>query len=82
MITEGYQTNFQTLVEAIKDGNVCLVECKEAATGDPVMVICAINKYNDLSVFQPQYEMVPLAKLFNGNPYKELMPPEIEGEAK
>jgi hypothetical protein len=72
MITDGYKQNFLTLSQAFEDGNVCLMECTDAATGKPVYTICAVNR-------EPTGEMamVPMARLFDGNPYEELMPPEV-----
>jgi hypothetical protein len=44
------------------------MECRCSATGNPVMVICAVNRCQNEFVF------VPVAKLFDGNPYKEVIP--------
>lgn len=73
MITEGYQTNFQTILDAAGDGSLCLVNCLSITTGTDVMTVCACNRYADGSV-----ELVPLAKLFDGDPYDEVMPPTEE----
>lgn len=69
MIAEGYKTNFETLQRAADDGNLALMECQDKATGKPVIVICAVNFNGE------EYEMVPLSKMFDGNPYDELNPP-------
>lgn len=71
-IAEGYKANFKTLVAAIKNNDVCIVECKDATTGHPVIAVCAVTRTED------EYEMMPLAKLFDGNPYNELIPPMVE----
>jgi len=73
-IAEGYQTNFKTLLKAIGNNDVLLMECKDAKTGNPVVVVCAC--YQDAKT--KEIVTVPLAKLFDGNPYEELIPPEIE----
>lgn len=71
-IKKGYQANFETLKRAFADGSVCLMECSDAKTGKPVIAICAVN-------FDGQeYQMVPFAKMFDGNPYEELLPPVQE----
>ena len=72
MIAEGHKANFQTLCRAISNGDVVLMECTDSDFGNPVVVVCAVERDGDT------FEMKPLAKLFNGNPYEELIPPEME----
>jgi len=72
MINDAYTANFETLCKAVRHGDVCLMECTDAVTGKSVMVICAVER-DDNSV-----EMKPFAKLFDGNPYEELIPPTVE----
>ncbi len=71
MITDGYKANFNTLQRAAEAGDIALMECTDTATGKPVMVICATQKRGEEIAF------VPLAKLFDGNPYDELDPPNM-----
>ena len=68
-IPAGYKTNFKTLERAVKAGRVALVECKDAVSEVPVYVICMLNRV------KKKIEMVPVARLFDGNPYDELIPP-------
>jgi hypothetical protein len=75
MINKVHTANFQTLIRAVINGDVVLMECTDAATGDPVVAICAVERDGDT------FELKPLAKLFNGNPYEELIPPAMEEEA-
>ncbi len=72
MIAKGYRDNFETLCRAIRNNDACIVECTDAVTGKPVMVICAVEENGDI------FEMKPFAKLFDGNPYEELIPPTME----
>lgn len=74
-IATGYQTNFDTLRRAAHDGALCLMECTDAQTGKPVITICAVGFDGT------EYQMTPLAKMFDGNPYKELLPPQLEEPA-
>lgn len=74
MIQKGYKQNFKTLLRAIKDGNAGLMECTDAKTGETVIVICAFQPCDDGMV-----SAVPMAKLFNANPYEELLPPDLSG---
>lgn len=73
MIAEGYRTNFETLERASADGNLTIMDCQDKATGKQVIVICAVNYDGE------EYQMVPLAKMFDGNPYDELNPPNPDG---
>jgi hypothetical protein len=45
------------------------VECTDAKTGEIVVAVCAVEEYED------EYRIIPLAKMFNGDPYEELIPP-------
>ena len=67
-IAKGYVTNLETLIQAAKDDNLCLLECTDK-DGNTVIAVCAVNFVDG------EYEMVPLAKMFDGNPYEELQPP-------
>jgi hypothetical protein len=69
MIQEGSKTNLETLRLAFEQGHVALTECIDLQTGEPVVVICAVNLLPDAVG-----EFVPLAKLFNGDPYEEVIP--------
>ena len=73
MLTPGQKANFETLQTAFADGAVCLVECGDAQTGAPVAVICAVN------IDAGDYELVPFARFFDGNPYEALVAP-FDGE--
>jgi len=71
-INDVIKTNFQTLLTAARNGDLALLECTDKATGNPVYVICAVNAGPD-----GLYSMTPLAKMFDGNPYDEVGPPEV-----
>lgn len=70
-IPKGHKTNLDTLVKAGINKQLCLLECTDKITGLPVITICAVwideNK---------EYNFMPLAKMFDGNPYEEINPPE------
>ena len=70
----GDRTNFDTLQQAFLNGDVALMECQLAATGEPVAVVCAANRHEDGSV-----DFAPFAMIFNTNPYEMLNPPKPEG---
>ena len=73
MIAKGHQKNFETLLKAAANDDLCLLECTDDATGKSVIAICAVNHLPDGGV-----EMLPIAKMFDGNPFKELRPPQID----
>ena len=71
MLKEGDKQNFETLCEAIRKDRVCLLQGTDKRTGKYVAVICAINRdENGIN------ELVPFAKMFSGNPYEEVDPPD------
>lgn len=76
MIPQPYRDNFNTLYRAFDDGDACLLECHERATGKPVYVICAVNRDGEDFVF------VPFATLFDDNPYELLSPPTGQAEKR
>ena len=70
----GYKDNFETLCKAVQNDDVCLSACTDKATGKDVAVVCAVMRDKG------DYILIPLAKLFTGNPYEEVNPPGEEKE--
>lgn len=70
-LKKGDRANFKTLQRAATDDSLALMSCQDKATGKYVAVVCAVN-YNGED---EEFEMVPIAKLFTGNPYDELISP-------
>lgn len=68
-IAQGYRSNLNTIIHAAKLDDLCLMECTDKATGKTVIALCASYRENGDTV------VVPLAKMFDGNPYDELNPP-------
>jgi hypothetical protein len=71
-ISPGQKQNLETIIRAAKNGDLCLMQCTDAKSGQKVDVLAAY--YMD----KGEYVMVPMAKLFEGNPYEELLPPGME----
>lgn len=69
-LSDAHKTNFETLLEAAHNGDVCLMSCVDRRTGGMVPVLCAVSRLEDGSV-----EMIPLGTLFTENPYEILDPP-------
>lgn len=72
MLTKAMKKNFQTILDAAEVDQLALVECTDAATGELVPTVCAVN-FRD-----GEYEFVPLARLFTSDPYETLIPPIAE----
>jgi hypothetical protein len=68
----GHKKNFETLRRAVKNGDAALMDCRLRETGESVAVICAVNSGGD-------YEFIPLARLFDDDPYQLLDPPDSGG---
>ena len=73
-IATGHRKNFDTLRRAFANGDVALMECQLAATGEDVTVLCAANRLPDNEI-----EFAPFAMMFNDDPYRLLNPPKAEG---
>jgi len=69
MLTAPMKANYQTLLDAAKAGDLCLVDCIDATTGESVPTLCAVNRS------QHEMNLVPLAALFTRDPYETLIPP-------
>jgi len=61
-------TNFATLLRAASNGNLALIECTDAITGEPRYVICVGREGTD-------YLFTPFGHLADGNPYDAYLPP-------
>ena len=70
-IDQWRKSNFQTLMLAAKNDDLTLVECTHKETGRPVYVMCAM-----MMTESGAFDLVPLARQFEGNPYEELNPPQ------
>jgi hypothetical protein len=73
-IPKGHKQNFNTLVNAFRNGDVALMECELATTKETVAVICAVNRLPDGDV-----QFAPFVMLFNDNPYRVVNPPKPDG---
>jgi hypothetical protein len=74
-VKPGNQINLETIIRAAKKGDLAVVECRDRATGKQVDALCAIGFDGK------EHTITPLAKMFEGNPYEELIgPDETAGE--
>lgn len=69
-IPDHARANFETLLRAAGDGNLALMECADAATGQSRYVLCAIGRDG------ADYVFTPFGHLADGNPYDAYLPPD------
>lgn len=62
--------NFQTLLKAAENGDLALLECLDADTGETRYVICAVSPSDHNFFFTPFGHMVT-----DRNPYDAYIPP-------
>jgi hypothetical protein len=68
-IPDSYRRNFQTLLQAAEQGDLALMECADAQTGEPRYVICAVGREGS------DYCFTPFGHLHDGNPFEACLPP-------
>lgn len=68
-IPEYARANFQVLLSAAANGDLALMECADAVSGEPRFVICAAGRDGEDFLF------APFGYLAEGNPYKAYLPP-------
>ena len=69
------RTNFDTLLRAADDGNLALMECRDAATRETRYVLCAVGHDGD------DYLFTPFGHLADGNPNDAFLPPDPDDPA-
>src|SRR3546814_10598592 len=62
-IPDHARTNFNTLLRTASDGNLALMECADAVTGETRYVICTVGRDGG------DFVMTPFGHLADGNPY-------------
>ena len=68
-IPEHARANFQVLLSAAANGDLALMECADAVSGEPRFVICAVGREGEDFLF------TPFGHLAEGNPYEAYVPP-------
>ena len=74
-IPDPVRTNFDTLLRAVDDGNLALMECLDAATRETRYVLCAVGRDGG------DYVFTPFGHLASGNPYDAYLPPDPDDPA-
>jgi hypothetical protein len=67
-IPDPFRRNFETLLRAAGEGDLALLECADAVTGEPRYVICAVGREDGA------YVMTPFGHLHDGNPFDAYVP--------
>lgn len=71
-IPEAHRANFDTLLRAAADGNLALLECADAVSGEPRYVLCAVGFDGG------SYLMTPFGHLTDGDPFTQYRSPSGE----
>ena len=71
MISKKARLLFDNVCAAAHEHELCLAECTDRRTGKKVNVICAATEDDVV-------RLRPLARLFSGNPYNEVVPPGLD----
>jgi hypothetical protein len=69
-IPDHARANFETLLRAAGNGNLALMECADATSGQPRYVLCAVGGDGT------DYVFTPFGHLADGNPYDAYLPPD------
>lgn len=78
-IPVGHKANLQTIINAAKAGRLAAMECTEQVSGKVVHALCVVN-HLEVDEGKFEYEFLPIAKFFDGNPFEELNPPSLTNE--
>lgn len=68
-IPDHARANFETLLQAARAGDLALMECTEAGSGETRCVLCAVGRDDEA------YLMTPFGHLAPGTPYEAYVPP-------
>ncbi len=69
-IPKHIRENFETLLRAAQNGDLAVMECKDASSGIPRYVICAVGRH------EGDYVFTPFGHLAEGNPFEAYVPPD------
>jgi hypothetical protein len=73
---QAHVDTLQTILAAAKNDDLAVTECRDRTTGASVLVLVAISSVpGDVE----QIRVIPLARFFDGDPYEQLEPPNLDG---
>ena len=71
-LAKGYRQNFQTLLDAVRNGDAALVSAIRKSDQKPVALVCAMQRNADKTMMP-----VPFAVLCESNPFEDFEDPTI-----
>ena len=72
-LPDHHKKNFETMVQAAKNGHLALMSCLKAGTDEPRSVICMVN------IVDGEYEFMPVGHLCPAsNPFDYYGPPSAD----
>jgi hypothetical protein len=74
-LSQSHLTNFNTLLRAVASHDLAIISALDKRTGQLTAVVAAVNQVTKDG--KTTYEFIPLARMFDGNPYQEV---SISGE--
>jgi hypothetical protein len=72
-LAKGHRKNLDTIIHAADARDLAVLECRDRHTREPVPVLAAVHQDDE-----GQFVFTPLARMFTGNPYEELLGPGEE----
>lgn len=73
---ESIKHNFDTLISAVENDHICLLDCIDKRTNEHVPVICVVSHLEDTDGnITEDTDLLPFAVMFTENPYTFLIPP-------
>jgi Family of unknown function (DUF6117) len=75
-IPDSYRHNFRNMLRAASDGRLALLECRDRQAQAVTYVVVMVS---DVQGDDGSFDLVPVARLFDANPYDELDPPDLDG---
>ena len=72
-LAKGHRKNLDTIIRAATACDLAVLECQDRQTRAPVPVLVAVHQDDG-----GQFVFTPLARMFTGNPYEELIGPGEE----
>jgi hypothetical protein len=72
-IPDAVKNNFHIMEQAVKNGDIALLERRNRADGESAYAICAVN-FISQSGAESEIELVPFGLMFSSDSYETLIP--------
>ncbi len=67
-VPAGHVTNLETIYRAARNNDLAVMEVNRIGSGEPAHLLVAVGRDGD------EFNITPLAQLFDDNPYEQFMP--------